>query len=145
MPAANLCGCYLTCLQRLSQLSLYSCDFPREDAFHLTRLSRLTSLELLRCQYVDEAVLVALATSLINLHELSLEDCGMVLSDAPVPALRGLQGLRSLSLEGCKGLRDGSANLLAQVMQLTQLKIRGQHQLTEAGTKRPCCRCLVTD
>ena len=134
MPVADLCY-HVGSLRGLLMLGLYDCSFLRSDAFHLTVLSGLKSLAFRSCTSVDEAVVVALASNLTDLQALELQDCGMVSSDAPLPALRGLQGLRSLSLVGCKGLRDESCELLAQLTQLQDLQLvaTGEEQrLSEA-------------
>ena len=122
MPIAELC-CFVVSLPRLCRLRLERCEFSREDAFHLTAFTQLKSLSMCSCRGFDDAVAVAVASSLTGLQELLLNDCGVMLSDAPLAAFKGLHGLRSLHLRGCQGLVDSSWQLLARLTQLTMLNL----------------------
>ena len=122
---------HLSCLPSLAELRMMNGGFSREDAFHLTGLTKLTSLTVYSCPEVDDAVAVALAHRNEQLQVLALDYCGLV-SDSLLPVLRGMQQLRSLSLIGCKGLKDASWRLLAQLTQLSELELGTNSQLSEA-------------
>ena len=131
LPAVDFC-CYIKCLTQLAHLSIEGASFSRQDALHLKQLTKLTSLSMSSCMAIDDAVAVALVSSLCKLRVLSLSGCGMV-SDAVLPALEGLQDLRSLSLAGVNWLHDQSVQLLAPLTQLTRLELGCRGGLSEAS------------
>ena len=129
LPAVDFC-CYVKCLPDLADLSIADANFGRQDALHLKLLTKLTSLSLSCCRGVDDAVAVALVSSLCKLQVLALSDCGMT-SDAVLPALEGLQDLRSLSLTDVEWFQNESVQLLAPLTQLTRLELDCRSQLSE--------------
>ena len=146
VPAANMC-CYVRCLPQLADLVIYAGSFPRDDAFLLKGLTQLTSLKLQYCPAVDDAVAVALVSNMPRLQQLGLDCCAMK-SDAWLPQLEGLHGLRSLCLQQSEWLKDESMPLLAGLTQLMELWIHRNPQLSEASGEflkqaLPKCRVVM--
>ena len=107
--------------------------FSRQDAFHLSALTWLTSLSLSGCPAVDDAVAVALVSSMPKLQQLALSSCG-IKSDAVLPLLRNLRQLRSLTLSDCAGLQDARwPPVLTSLTHVKWLLLARVPQLSEAS------------
>jgi hypothetical protein len=109
-------------LQDLQQLSVAYVNSSREDMLELMKLTQLTALGLNRCS-MDDAAAVAVLGRLTNLRSLKLAQ-GVTqqeqMSDAVVPVLEQLKGLRELSLTG---IGKNSVELLEGLTQLTRLGV----------------------
>ena len=113
-------------LRNLQQLVVEQGNAVRQDMLHLRALTQLTELKLYFAS-MDDGTAAAVLTQLTNLRSLSLNqevenaEHGQM-SDAVLPALAQLKGLRDLKLE-LPGVNESSLPLLEGLTQLTQLEV----------------------
>jgi Leucine-rich repeat (LRR) protein len=115
---------YIAQLQNLQQLILVGVNSSRQDLMQLRKMTQLRTLGLYRCS-MDDAAAVAVFSRLTNLQSLKVIQGNkkvVNMSDAVIPALEQLKGLRQLSLS-VPGVGENSVVLLEGLTQLTGLGV----------------------
>ena len=120
---AYACGEHFAHLTNLQVLRLTDLSTSRGDMLQLKALTQLTELSLFNVD-VDDASLVCLLYSFMELRVLHLEECEG-LTDAVVPVVaHQLKGLRELTLS-LESVNDESIPLLVELTQLSTLNVLG--------------------
>ena len=134
-------------LRNLEQLALMQKTADRQDMLHLRALTQLTELKLYFTD-MDDATAAAVLLQLTNLRSLKLRqwparaiEPQVLMSDAVLPAIAQLKGLRDLTL-GLRGVNENSLPLLEGLTQLTRLGVGlCQQSLEHLGRVLRCKVC----
>jgi Leucine-rich repeat (LRR) protein len=131
-------------LQNLHQLVVSRANSSRQDMLQLKKLIQLTALSLKWCSLGDAAAVAVLGrlTKLQTLRLIQGHKRQGQLSDAVVPVLEQLQGLRKLSLQSPE-VGENSMELLEGLTQLTSLRVELSHKRRQHLKRVLGCKVLL--